>query len=254
MKRSEKRDEVEPLRRIPRELDRRFVRLGPGIAEERPHVAGTAADRNNARHLFGELHLRLVIEVRPRHVEVLLRLSDDGFDHVGVSVAGARDGDAGRAVEEDVAIHVLHDRALAFRHHERVVARVGRGHARAIPRDDLRGLRTGQRRLDVRDSGHLRFQRVPAGLSSRRMPRVSSVCLISSARAKFRCRRASRRSSISCSISAGGTGGARPRPGASASTPRIRSYSSKAGAPRRRRVAEGRPDRSPRSSRAGART
>ena len=52
-------------------------------------------------------------------------------DDVGMGVAGRGDGDAGRAVEEDVAVDVLDERAFPARHHERVVARVGR-------RDDLR--------------------------------------------------------------------------------------------------------------------
>ena len=42
----------------------------------------------------------------------LLRLIDDRLDDVGMRVAGRVDGDAGRAVEEEVAVDVLDDRAL----------------------------------------------------------------------------------------------------------------------------------------------
>ena len=46
-------------------------------------------------------------------------------------MAGRCNGDAGSAVEEDVAVDVLDERAFAARHDERVVTRVG-------GRDDLR--------------------------------------------------------------------------------------------------------------------
>ena len=45
---------------------------------------------------------------------------------VRMRVAGAVDGDAGGAVEKDVAVDVLDDGAFAARHDERIVARVGR--------------------------------------------------------------------------------------------------------------------------------
>ena len=64
-------------------------------------------DRRDRGQLLGQPHLRLVVEVGARHVQELLRLLGDGADDVGVRVAGGVDGDAGRAVEEDVAVHVL---------------------------------------------------------------------------------------------------------------------------------------------------
>ena len=50
-----------------------------------PPVMGTIS-----AHRLGQLHLRLVVEVRARHVQVALRLIDDGLDHVGVRVPRRR--------------------------------------------------------------------------------------------------------------------------------------------------------------------
>ena len=128
VKRAEERDDVVPLRVVLRQLERRLVRLGARVAEERPV---RTRHRRNRRQLLAEPHLRLVVEVGARHVQELLRLVDDRLHDVGMRVAGGGHGNAGRAVEEDVAVHVLDDRALAARDDERIVARVRR-------RDDLR--------------------------------------------------------------------------------------------------------------------
>ena len=48
-------------------------------------------------------------------------------DDLRVRVPGGVDGDAGGAVEEPVAVHVLDDGAFAARHDEGIVARVRRG-------------------------------------------------------------------------------------------------------------------------------
>ena len=45
-----------------------------------PSIGTIAAD------LLGEPHLRLVVEVGPRHVQELLRLLDDGGDDLGMRV------------------------------------------------------------------------------------------------------------------------------------------------------------------------
>ncbi len=155
MERAEERDDVEALGRVTRELQRRLDRFGPGVAEERPHVAGAFGHRHDRRHFLGELHLRLVIEVRARHVQVLLRLVGNRFDDVGMRVPGARDRDAGGAVEEQVAVDVLDDGALAAGHDEGIVARVGRRHAGLVARDDGGGLRAGQGHLDIRGCAHI---------------------------------------------------------------------------------------------------
>ena len=109
-----------------------------------------AAERRDRVELLAEPHLRLVVEVRARHVQELLRLIDDGGDDVGMRVAGRVDGDAGGAIEEQVAVDVLDDRAGAARHHERIAARVRRRHDLAVALDDGLGLGPGQRGLDQR--------------------------------------------------------------------------------------------------------
>ena len=119
MKRAEERDQVVPLRVVARQLDRGLDRFGPGVAEERPVRAG---HRRNRRQLLAEPHLQLVVEVGAGHVQELARLLDDGRDDLGMRVAGGRHGDAGGAVEKDVAVHVLDECPLAPGDDERVVA------------------------------------------------------------------------------------------------------------------------------------
>ena len=59
----------------------------------------------------------------------------------------------GCAVEEAVAVDVLHDRALSAGHDERVRARVGRRDVLRVARDEIGGAWPGKRSLDVR-GGH----------------------------------------------------------------------------------------------------
>jgi hypothetical protein len=84
MERSQKGDEVESLGRVARELQRRFDRFGARVTEERPHLAVARPDRHDRRELLRQLHLRLVVEVRARHVQVLVRLIDNRPDDVGM--------------------------------------------------------------------------------------------------------------------------------------------------------------------------
>ena len=111
------------MRVVARQLDRRLDRLGAGIAEERPVRAGHRRDR---RQLLAEPHLQLVVEVGAGHVQELACLLDDRRDDVGMRVAGGGHGDARRAIEEDVAVDVLDERAFAPGDDQRVVARVRR--------------------------------------------------------------------------------------------------------------------------------
>ena len=156
---------------VPRHLDRRLVGLGAGVGEEGPL---RPAERRQRRHLLAQLHLRLVVEVGARHVQELLRLLDDRLHHLRMRVAGGVDGDAGGAVEEDVAVDVLHGGAAAPGHHERIAAGVGRRHHLAVALDDRPGLGARQRGLELwrvhrLSSRHLRFHRVPCGPSSTRI-------------------------------------------------------------------------------------
>ena len=179
------------------------------------------------RQLFGQPDLRLVVEVRPRHVDELLRLLGDGLDDLGVADAGRVDGDAGRAVEKAIAVDVLDDRALAAGDDERIVARVGRRHEFLVAFDDRPGLRARKRRVDFRGlhAGsayfffYFFFQRVVEPVSSRMMPWLSRSLRMRSASAKLRARRASRLAAISRSISSTGTGGCSSSAFRSARTP-----------------------------------
>ena len=207
MERAEKRDDVVALRVVLRQLDRRLDGLGARVAEERPH---RPVDRRDLRHLLGQLHLRLVVEVGARHVQVALRLIDDGLHDVGMRVAGGVDGDAGGAVEKVVAVDVLDDRALSAGHDERIVARVGRRHVALSRAMSAAAFGPGsvvlssgasivvesvsggaEARLHIRAdrlrpcaqhahapcaaAPHFRFHRVPPGPSSSRIPRGEIV-------------------------------------------------------------------------------
>ena len=104
VKSAEERDDVLAAGRIARQLEARLDRLGAGVAEERPHAALNRRDRGE---LLRQPHLRLVVEVGARHVQELLRLIGDRLDDVRMRMPGRVDGDAGGAVEEDVAVDVL---------------------------------------------------------------------------------------------------------------------------------------------------
>ena len=146
VKRAEERDDPLPLRVIARQLDRRLGRLGAGVGEERADVA---VDRRDRGERLGQPDLRLVVEVRPRHVDELLRLIGDRAHDVGMRDAGRVDRDAGGAIEEAVAVDVLDHRPFAAGDHERIVARVGGRDVLRVALDDRPGLRAGQRRPDV---------------------------------------------------------------------------------------------------------
>ena len=121
VKSPQKRDDARPLRVIARELERGFGRLGAGVGEKRPDVA---LDGRDGRELFGQPDLRFVVEVRPRHVDELLRLLGNGLDDFRVADAGRIDGYAGGAIEEAIAVDVFDHRAFAARDDERIVPRV----------------------------------------------------------------------------------------------------------------------------------
>ena len=134
------------LRHVARELQRALDRLRAGLAEE---AHARLADRHDRGEALGERG-HLLVPVVARDVQelagrVLHRLHD-----ARVRVAGRADRDAGREIEEAVAVDVPGLRALAVRDHERVVARVGgRGDLR-VALDHGAGLRARQVHLDVR--------------------------------------------------------------------------------------------------------
>ena len=110
MERAEERDDVRAARDVPRELHRRLDDLGAGVAEVRPRA--TALDRRDLRQPAADLGVDRQVEVAGAEVDQLLGLALDRLDDLGVAVAGRVDRDAGREVEEQVAVGVLDDQAL----------------------------------------------------------------------------------------------------------------------------------------------
>ena len=74
-----------------------------------------------------------------------LRLALDGGHDVGMAVAGGGHGDAGREVEEPVAVHVHHDLPDGVVDHQRVVLAVVLRHRARVALDDRARPRPGQR-------------------------------------------------------------------------------------------------------------
>ena len=111
-------------------------------------------------------------------------------------MAGRVDGDAGGAVEKDVAVDVLDGGALAARHHERIVARVGRRDDLAVALDEALAFGPGSGVLScgasiVSPAVTFASSACPAGRPRAGRPRAASSSRMRSASAKSRRRRAS---------------------------------------------------------------
>ena len=110
------------------ELDRDLDHLGPGVAEVRP--GATALDRAEVREALAQLGVDRQVEVARREVDEVGRLLLDRGHDLGVGVTGRGHRDAGREVEEEVAVDVLDRQAFAADGDDRV----GAGQARRGPR------------------------------------------------------------------------------------------------------------------------
>src|SRR5437868_5653100 len=97
MKGPEKRQGPRTARMPARQLEPRLERLGAAVGEEN---ALGRRPRGQLREALGEVDLRLVIEIGPRHVDELARLVLDGGDHLGVAMTRAGDRDARREIEK----------------------------------------------------------------------------------------------------------------------------------------------------------
>jgi hypothetical protein len=142
----EERDEPRPLRDVARELHRGLDRLRPRVREEALLGAGA---RHEAADLLREVRHHPVVEVGPRHVDELRGLVGERLRDLGVDVAEGVDRDAGREVEEPVAVGVEHEHPLAAVDDERVGARVARRDELVVARDDRAGLGAGRGDADV---------------------------------------------------------------------------------------------------------
>src|ERR1700680_3885624 len=74
----------------------------------------------------------------------------DGLNHRRMAMTGAAHRNAGRKIQKAVAIDVPNFRPLAVRHHEGIVARIGRRNDQRIAREQLPRLRARQIGLYVR--------------------------------------------------------------------------------------------------------
>ena len=100
---------------------------------------------------LAEVDLRCVVEVRPRHMQDLLRLVGYGSDDVGMAVPCRNHSNASREVEEPIAIHILNDSSAAALDHERVNPCVRWRNVAGVPFEQILRLRTGRWGFDVRD-------------------------------------------------------------------------------------------------------
>ena len=105
-------------------------------------------DPETAQHALAEPHLPLV-PVIGGDVQESLRGVLDGRNHGRMAVSRAAHRDAGGEIEEAVPIDIPDFCALAMRHHEGIIARIGRRHDERIARQQLARLGSGQIGLDV---------------------------------------------------------------------------------------------------------
>ena len=145
MESAEEADEARASADVARELERAFDGLGAGLAEE---AHGRLAERRSLRDALAEPDHFLVPEIARDVHELAGRLADGG-DHLRMRVAGRAHRDAGAEIEEAVAVDVPHFRAAAMRHHERIVARIGRRDHRLVARNHGTRLGAGQLGLDM---------------------------------------------------------------------------------------------------------
>ena len=146
VKRPDERDIARPSGGIARELHGALDRLGAGVREEDTR---RRARQDPVLQSLRQLDLRRVVEVRPGHVDEAFRLLLDRGDNLRVGVARGDDGDAGREVEEPVAVHVCDPAAPASLHDEGVGAGEARRHRLGVACDQLSGFWPWQGRLDL---------------------------------------------------------------------------------------------------------
>ena len=145
---AEEREQVRAAGVVPGELDRGLDRLRAGVPEE---DAGRPADRRDPRHLGRGLGVDRKVEVRGAEVDELGRLALDRGDDAGVGVAGGRDRDPRREVQEQVAVDVLDRRAAPADGDDRVRARKAGRRPAMVELDVGPRLGTGDLRDQARD-------------------------------------------------------------------------------------------------------
>ncbi len=112
-------DQLVPLRRITRQLDRAFDRFRSGVAEE--HFLVFFA-RHSRHQPLRQLRQVMVIKIRAGNMNEFGRLPLNRFDHCGVAVPRRADRDTCRKIQEGVSINILNDCAAALLGHQRIFA------------------------------------------------------------------------------------------------------------------------------------
>ena len=150
---AEERDDVRPSRRMARELDRGLDHLGPAVAEVDPGLA--TRDLGDLREPAADLRVDRQVEVGRREMDQLGRLLLDRGDDAGMGMARRVDRDAGREVEEQVAVDVLDRQALATNRDDRIGARETPRCPRFVEGDVGPGLRARNLGDEVRNRARL---------------------------------------------------------------------------------------------------
>ena len=145
MEPAEKADETGPPRDIAGELEGALDAFAAGLGEEAHHRLAKGVEFGDP---LAEADLALVPVVRA-DVEKLLGGILDRLHHSGMGVARGADRDPRSKIEEAVAIDVPDLGAAAARHHEGIVARVGRRHDLGVPLQDRERSRAGKLGCDV---------------------------------------------------------------------------------------------------------
>jgi hypothetical protein len=134
-------DERCAARRIARELDRAFDRLGAGVGEEDALLARAGGD---AGEPLAERGHRLVIEIGAADVQEFRRGVVDRRDDVWMRVPRRGHGDPGHEVEVAIPVHVLDDRPLTAGNDEWVLLDVRRRGEGLVALDERARLGAGR--------------------------------------------------------------------------------------------------------------
>ncbi len=143
VERSVERDHGRTARRRPRDLDGVLDRLGARVEERDPNVA---TDRREGAEALGELDVHLVGQHREVGVDEAGGLLLDRLNDPGSGMSDVEAAHAAREVDEDVAVHVGHERAGGLRDHDRQVDRERIGDDAALALEDLLRARARNRR------------------------------------------------------------------------------------------------------------
>src|SRR5215469_1177050 len=146
MKGAQERDHVLPLGVIARQLQRGFHRLSTRIAVIK--LMG-AFHRSDLRKPFRQRKHALVVKVGTRHVDQFPRLLLNRGDHFRMAMSRRRHRNAGRKVEELVAVDVFDNHATSALRYQRIRPRVRWRNELVVTFQDALGVGAGQSGPDL---------------------------------------------------------------------------------------------------------